>query len=112
MSKLGRQWLLATSIILLVLGAAVGVGAQTIKAPPDSTLFTTYTIDAAHTGVNWLVCGSTPQTSGCYASGSLGPFGKVGALLEGNQWSIANTVTRSIFEGDQEAWRGVTAEES
>jgi hypothetical protein len=97
MSKLANQWLLAVSIILLALSAAVGVSAQTVKAPPDSTLFTTYSLDVAHTSVSWLVCGSTQQTSGCYASGNLGPFGKVGALLEGNQWSITNTVTRSIY---------------
>lgn len=94
MSKNRCQWLLASSIILLVLGTTVPLSAQ-----PDATLFTTYGINTSHTSVSWIVCGSTQQTSGCYASGSLGPFSKVGALLEGNQSSnlTTNTVTRSIY---------------
>ena len=68
-------------------------------SPIDATLFTTYTIDSAHTNVSWLVCGSTQNTSGCYASGNLGPFGKVGALMEGNPKTdlSTNTVTRAIY---------------
>ncbi len=50
-------------------------------SPIDATLYTTYTIDSAHTSVTWIVCGSTQNTSGCYASGNLGPFAKVGALI-------------------------------
>ncbi len=99
MSKVGNKLLLAASIIVLVLTTTVWVSAQTTSGPPDATLFTTYNINATHTSVNWLVCGSTQQSSGCYASGSLGPFGKVGALLEGNQSSnlTTNTVTRVIY---------------
>src|SRR5436305_14200307 len=49
----------------------------------DATLYTRYSTDIAHTTVNWNVCGSLPGSSGCYGSGSLGPFGRVGALMEG-----------------------------
>ena len=68
-------------------------------SPIDATLFTTYTIDTAHTDVSFIVCGSTQNTSGCYASGNLGPFGKVGALMEGNPKTdlSTNTVTRAIY---------------
>src|SRR2546430_9963099 len=77
-------------------GPAPAVPAAT---PPDATLFTTYNIDTAHTSVGWSVCGSLPGSSGCYGSGSLGPFGKVGALLEGEPKTdrSANTVTRAIY---------------
>ena len=69
------------------------------SGPPDATLFTTYSIDSGHTNVSWLVCGSTQQTEGCYSSGNLGPFGKVGALIErhGTTDSTTNTVTRFIY---------------
>ncbi len=68
-------------------------------SPIDATLYTTYTIDSAHTSVTWIVCGSTQNTSGCYASGNLGPFAKVGALMEGNPKTDlgTNTVTRAIY---------------
>jgi len=80
-------------------GPAPAVPAAT---PPDATLFTTYNIDTAHTSVGWSVCGSLPGSSGCYGSGSLGPFGKVGALLEGEPKVdfTANTVTRAIYVVD------------
>jgi hypothetical protein len=68
-------------------------------APIDATLFTTYSTDSAHTLVNFSVCGSLPGSSGCYGGGSLGPFGKAGAILEGNPKTdlSANTVTRAIY---------------
>ena len=53
----------------------------------------------AHTSVGWNVCGSLSGSSGCYGSGSLGPFVQVGALMEGEPKTdlIANTVTRAIY---------------
>jgi hypothetical protein len=68
-------------------------------APIDTTLYTRYNMDLAHTSVSWNVCGSLPGSSGCYGSGSLGPFGQAGALLEGEPKTdlIANTVTRAIY---------------
>ena len=65
----------------------------------DATVYTRYNTDIAHTTVNWNVCGSLPGSSGCYGSGSLGPFGQIGALLEGEPKTDrnANTVTRAIY---------------
>ena len=65
----------------------------------DATLYTRYNLDRDHTSVGWAVCGSLPGSSGCYGSGTLGPFGKVGALMEGEPKTdrIANTVTRAIY---------------
>jgi hypothetical protein len=69
------------------------------SGPIDATLYTRYNIDRDHTIVGWDVCGSLPGSSGCYGSGTLGPFGKVGAMLEGEPKTdrIANTVTRAIY---------------
>src|SRR5579862_4656807 len=66
----------------------------------DATLYTTYSINSADTSVSWVVCGSTQQTEGCYSAGSLSPFVKVGALMEGNPTTSGNTVTRAIYVVD------------
>ena len=65
----------------------------------DAGLYTKYNMDVAHTTVNWNVCGTLPGSSGCYGSGSLGPFGRVGALMEGEPKTNRNaqTVTRAIY---------------
>jgi hypothetical protein len=68
-------------------------------APIDATLYTRYGLDVGHANIGWNVCGSLPGSSGCYGSGSLGPFGRVGAMLEGEPKTDrhANTVTRAIY---------------
>lgn len=68
-----------------------------LTAKPDQTLYTTYSGNS--TTVDWVVCGSLPQTEGCFSAGSLGPFAKVGAMLEGNPTvdTSTNTVTRAIY---------------
>jgi hypothetical protein len=95
--------IVATTLICASLGyGQEGPVLPAPAAPIDSTLFTTYNIDPAHTSVGWSVCGSLPGSSGCYGSGGLGPFGKVGALLEGAPKTdvVANTVTRAIYVVD------------
>lgn len=81
----------------LVLGLGLPASAQTAAAPIDSTLFTTYNVFSGSTSVNWIVCGSTQGSSGCYGSGSLGPFGIIGAMIEGNPTTQSNVVTRFIY---------------
>jgi hypothetical protein len=63
----------------------------------DATLYTRYNMDRAHTSVGWNVCGSLSGSSGCYGSGSLAPFGRAGAVMEGEPTTVANTVTRAIY---------------
>ena len=67
--------------------------------PIDAGLYTTYFLFSNNTKVSWSVCGQTKSTEGCYGSGQLGPFGKVGALLEGVPTidSATHTVTRAIY---------------
>jgi hypothetical protein len=97
MLRIPPHRLLAVMILLSV--ATLRAQNPSVKsAAPDSTLFTTYT--ASPTSVNWVVCGSTPDTEGCYASGSLGPFVGVGAMLEGNPFVKSNVVTRKIYVVD------------
>lgn len=107
MSKIPKHWLLAASMILLVFSPTAPVCAQatsgspdaTTSGPPDATLFTNYHLNTGYTSVSWSVCGSTQQSFGCYSSGGLGPFGKVGALMEGSASTnlSTNTVSRAIY---------------
>ena len=50
-----------------------------------------------------------PGTSGCYGAGFLGPFGKVGAMLEGlpTQNLTKGTVTRYIYVLDESYASGI-----
>jgi hypothetical protein len=62
-----------------------------------SALYRTYRMNG--TSVGLTVCGSTQQSPGCDGSGTLGPFVRLGALIEGNQTikPATNTVTRCIY---------------
>lgn len=86
---------LAALVVLLALSEAMPLHAAAI----DSTLFTTYDTQSPYTSVGFSVCGSLPQSVGCYGGGALGPFGLVGAMIEGNpvQNKKKGTVTRYIY---------------
>ena len=80
--------------------AGFGVHAGFAQQPIDAGLYTTYTLKG--NVVSWSVCGQTQITEGCFGGGNLGPFGKVGALLEGDPTtdSSTQTVTRAIYALD------------
>ncbi len=99
MSMFSRQLALATLIVSSALIATVPALAQNATAP-DASLYTSYDISPNLQTVGWSVCGSTQQSEGCYSSGSLGPFGATGALIEGNPATRGNTVTRFIYVVD------------
>jgi len=101
MSTIRSLSALATAILLLAFTAYAQQTAVP-AAPPDANLYTNYSFSTGYQNVNWIVCGSTQSTSGCYDFGSMGPFGKAGALIEGNQAvnTTTNTVTRLIFVVD------------
>ena len=88
-------------------------GTTAYAAPIDSTLYTSYFFGTSYQNLTLVVCGTTAQTVGCYGSAALGPFGKVGAMVEGNpsQNLKTNTVTRRIYIVDKasgSAGTGVT----
>lgn len=80
-----------------VLALAAGWCAPAAAAPPDANLFTTYTVGTNLESADWIVCGSTQEAEGCFASGSLGPFGHIGAMLEDAPAVSGETVTRHIY---------------
>jgi hypothetical protein len=92
---------LPITVILTLLCLAVSRDESKAAAntPIDATLFTSYFFDSTRTTPTWIVCGSTQNTSGCYGAGTLGPFGKVGAMLEGYPRTnvSTSTVTRAIY---------------
>ena len=94
------RWFLAPLATLALMIGAVPVHGANL----DSTLFTTYTMNTTRTNLTWYVCGSIPGLSnGCYGSGFLGPFGKIGAMIEGfpAQNLTKRTVTRYIYVLDE-----------
>jgi len=104
MSNPRRQLILAVSTVLLVLSATVPAAAA---GPIDAGLYTTYSFYNGFVTVDWVVCGQTHGWYGCYASGSLGPFGNVGALIEGDPSTSGNTVTRDFYIVDVGTGTGV-----
>jgi hypothetical protein len=93
-----------TLTILLALVALVPIAAHSSAQPaaPDANLYTTYSLLSSNgrTTVDWIVCGSTQQTEGCYDFGSIGPFVSVGAMMEGNPSVNGEVVTRAIYVVD------------
>lgn len=109
MHKLHARPLLTTLALALACAAPLQAGAQAATglvapaAAPDSGLFATYTFDSAYTTAQVFVCGSVPGSSGCYGFGTMGTFGRIGALIEGGPTvnTTTNTVTRPVFVIDQ-----------
>jgi hypothetical protein len=91
------------ALLLSITFASIPV--QAAQQPPDATLYTSYFFYGNYQNVDWVVCGSTAETSGCFGSGTLGPFGQIGTMLEGIP-SVnyqTDTVTRQIYVVDQAA---------
>jgi hypothetical protein len=90
---------MSARIHLPLLGAvaALAAHAASAAAPPDSTLYTTYSVDPTLTSANWVVCGATAENDGCYDFGTLGPFGHIGAMIESQPTVSGQTVTRDIY---------------
>lgn len=109
---------LLASILALPLSAQTSPihGAQNIgilpprillgNAAPDAALYTTYSFSNNYTTLNWAVCGYTTGSYSCDGYGSMGPFGHVGAAVEGNPVVNGKTVTRDIYVVDDAAGSG------
>lgn len=66
-------------------------------ASVDGTLFTTYLLGPSSQEISYVVCGSTQESEGCFTSGEIGPFGRVGAVIEGKARESGDVVTREIY---------------
>jgi hypothetical protein len=81
--------------VLLIAAAAVPAHAQ--QKLPDGTLYTLYS-NVMSSQVNWVTCGSLPQSSGCYGSGHLGTFTNACPVVQSVPAALnLNTVVRYIY---------------
>jgi len=72
-----------------------GMGPANAQTAARAKYITTYSGDG--TNISWITCGSTPTSEGCFESGSLGPFGRACAFLEGSTWNSRNVATRRLY---------------
>jgi hypothetical protein len=87
---------LATAAVLC---CAWSGAAEAKKTTLDAGLYATYS--GGPTSIGFIVCGSVPGSSGCYGSGSLGPFEQACAVLEGTATQKDDVVTRAIYVLDK-----------
>jgi hypothetical protein len=102
MFKLHRRF----AVFLLGFISLVAVTSTTFAASPDAGLFAQYNFPNDFSSVYLTVCGSLPQTEGCYGGGSFGPFGHVGAMLEGDPATNGDSVERAIYIIDVAGGKG------
>ncbi len=94
MVRLCAHSTVVTVMLLVTLALALPAHAQ--QKLPDSTLFTIYS--GAVNQINWLTCGSTQQSSGCYGSGNFGPFTNACAIVQSVPGPLnPTTVLRYIY---------------
>lgn len=68
----------------------------------DAGLFATFS--ASQTSVSFVVCGSLPESEGCYGSATLSPFESVCAVLQGTpNYKTNGVVERDIYILDRRA---------
>ncbi len=99
-------------LVAVLLASTLPASIMTARAEaPDVDFYTTYALFADNSYVTYSVCGLVAQAAGCYSSGQLGPFGRVGCLIEGDATVNDNIVTRAIYVVDVNSGpsgRGVT----
>jgi hypothetical protein len=98
-----------TSSFATISIAAITATAAAAATAPDADLYTNYWLGSGFTSLNYVVCGSTQESEGCYSAGTIGPFGRVGALVEGNARVAGDTVTRNLYVVDIGAGSSGTA---
>ena len=81
----------------LCLAASSFFSYKAYAALPDARLYTTYSFPNDLSMVYAMTCGSVATSEGCFKFGELGPFGQVGALMEGYATSSGNVVNRNIY---------------
>jgi hypothetical protein len=89
------------AVSLMALTRRDPLGAEAIDSNSstliDGTLYTYFNINSTFTSGSLIVCGHLKETDGCYGIAGLGPYGHIGAMLEGERARTGNTVTRPIY---------------
>lgn len=95
MCRVRTHWTVLIAVLLVTMAMALPAHAQRF---PDSTLFTTYEVNQSLTQLMWVTCGSTQYTSGCYGSGTFGPFTDACAIVQSVPGPLnPTTVLRYIY---------------
>jgi hypothetical protein len=92
----GKFLLTASTFLLTALGASAASAAPSTL---DATLFATYR--TSPTSVSFVICGSLPDSEGCYGFGTMSPFQNACAVLEGRPKTTGDVVTRAIYVLDK-----------
>jgi hypothetical protein len=92
-SQEGQSMIFRTLALLAASGVIVTAPAQT--APVDENIATSYT--ALGTSIMWRTAGINPPIS----SGTLGPFNRACAILEGTPSTKGDILTRSVYVLDE-----------
>ena len=83
---------------VMVVSLAVSLPLLGQQRLPDSTLFTIYNTNQPRTQIEFSVCGSLPQSEGCYGGGGLGPFTNACAIVQSVPAPLnINVVLRYIY---------------
>jgi hypothetical protein len=85
-----REYYFVRTAKLLALGGSL-LSSLALSATLDENIATSYT--ALGTSINWQVAGVNPPTS----SGTLGPFKRACAILEGKASTLGDVVSRSVY---------------
>jgi len=63
----------------------------------DANVFTYYNFVPGGSSINWTTCGRTGGISGCFGSGSIGPFAGPCAIMEGKPTTSGNTLNQYVY---------------
>ena len=92
-----RSLVTAAAACFVLIGSCGAVGAK--RVPLDATLYTFYSGGGPY--IQYSVCGSIPQSEGCYGGDRLEPFEQACAVLEGTPRRKGNVITRAIYVLDK-----------
>jgi hypothetical protein len=94
------------AVSLLALTVRVTLASDVIDCNIDGTLYTYYSPNSTLTSALMLECGHLKETDGCYGVATLGPYGHIGAMLEGERAQDGSTVTRPLYVLDSASGAG------
>jgi hypothetical protein len=96
-----RQSVLAVLLSVTNVALFIPVAAQkSWGAAVDAAFFTIYDFDLDYKTISFSLCDTNPGGVGCSNAQSLGPFGRVGSMVEGYPTTVGNVVTRNLYVVD------------
>jgi hypothetical protein len=72
----------------------------------NTTIYTTYTFNTTNSEINWITCGSTQQSEGCFGSGQITGFGKVCGVLDTVPESNGMVTRQKLYIFDSDVKHG------